>query len=72
MLHNKITESYSHDDDSVRLGEVSIRGKHTRITDPTKYRATDSNASNTQPIRNAKMVQRMLQTFELAGWGSQV
>jgi hypothetical protein len=33
-LQNNITEIYSHDAELVKLNKISIKGKHTRITDP--------------------------------------
>jgi predicted nucleic acid-binding protein len=35
-LQNNITEIYSHDAELVKLDKISIKRKHTRITDPTK------------------------------------
>lgn len=35
-LHHSVPEIYSHDEDLIKLHEVSIKGKHIRITDPLR------------------------------------
>lgn len=35
-LHNHIPEIYSHDEELIKLGRVSFKGRHTRIIDPIK------------------------------------